>query len=253
LPGPQISASSFKNYANPADTGLTPGGLVLVEGAGIAPGSNGTYFADLMDGRLPDEIRGTSVVLTWTGGSYKVPVFAISNEGGREWLLFQAPYELIGPNATAVVTVTGGGNATVTNIPVKPYSPGILEDIISGRRAAVLIKPDGSRVSPQNPARRGEKIRMYTIGLGQTSPQAYTNFVGRPDQMLLAGLTLGINYAGVQVTEAYMALNLFGVYEVVFVVPADAPIGNDIPLNFSVDVSASERYFSNDSLISIAQ
>jgi hypothetical protein len=49
-----------------------------------------------------------------------------------------------------------------------------------------------------------------------------------------------------------MARNLVGVYEVIFTVPANAPVGNSIPLSMSVDDPATNtRYFTNDTFIAI--
>jgi uncharacterized protein (TIGR03437 family) len=160
---------------------------------------------------------------------------------------------MIGTTSSATVVVKGG-NTTVQNIPVRPFSPGILEDVIGGRRMAILIRPDGSRVAPDNPARRGETIRMYVIGLGQTSPQTFTNYVGFPGQKVRASLTVGIDFqGGVTLKDAFMAENLIGVYEVVFEIPLNARTGPEIPLSLSADdQTTGTRYFANDSFIPIA-
>lgn len=250
LPGPSITSASFANLAS-GEQVLTPGGLVIIRGQGLAPGIVGTLNADLLKGQLPTTINDSTVQFTWAGGQALAPIYSVSNANNQESIVVQVPFELAGTLASATVSVKGG-NTAVQNIPVRPYSPGILEDFIGGSRMAILIRPDGSRVSPTNPARRGETIRAYLIGLGQTTPAAFTNRVGFPDQKVQAVLTVGINYSAATFRSAYMAMNLVGVYEVVFDIPQDAPTGSSIPLTLSADDQVTgTRYFSNDSFIPI--
>jgi uncharacterized protein (TIGR03437 family) len=252
LPGPLITSASFSNLAS-GEQVLTPGGLVVIRGQGLALGVIGTLSADLLKAQLPISLNDSTVQFTWNGGQSFAPIYSITNANGQESIVAQVPFEMLGATASATVVVKGG-NTTVQNIPVRPFSPGILEDVIGGRRMAILIRPDGSRVAPDNPARRGETIRMYVIGLGQTSPQTFTNYVGFPGQKVRASLTVGIDFqGGVTLKDAFMAENLIGVYEVVFEIPLTARTGSEIPLTLSADdQTTGTRYFSNDSFIPIA-
>jgi uncharacterized protein (TIGR03437 family) len=146
-----------------------------------------------------------------------------------------------------------GGTTTVTGIPVRIASPGILEEMISGRRAAVAVRSDGLFVSPETPARRGEAIRIYTIGLGQTNPPMDTNRVGSVDQRVNAVVTVGLDGSGVTTTSVHTAENLVGVYEVEFIVPATATIGADRSLSFLLVATDGQVLYSNPSVLSIGQ
>ena len=98
---------------------------------------------------------------------------------------------------------------------------------------AVLVRPDGSFVSLQNPARIGEVIRMYATGLGQTSPPIITDQMSRWSRRLRKSDTE--DYAGYlagshrceqrrrQVISAQYAYGLVGVYEVQFQVESAKP------------------------------
>ena len=251
LPGPLINPTSFTNLAS-GENALAPGTLVTIRGSGMAPGLVGTVSGDLLKGQLPLQLNQTTVEFTWTGGSSFAPIYSVTNQGGVEAVVVQVPFEISGSTASARV-IARGGSTEVVGIPVRPYSPGILEDIIDGVRRGIVLRPDGSVVTPFNPGQRGEDLRAYVIGLGQTNPTAFTNQVGGLDQRVLATITVGLNYqGGVVLKEAKMARNLVGVYEVIFTVPANAPVGNSIPLSMSVDDPATNtRYFTNDTFIAI--
>ncbi len=248
LPGPGITAQSFRNYAT-NETGVAPGNLVILSGAGIARNVTGAAVANLLVGRLPTEFKGLVVEFRSGGKSSYAPIYWIVKEGDLEEALIQAPYEITG---TAVdVNVSVDGIATlVTGVPVKPLSPGMIEDQIDGRRAAIVIRSDGLVATKATPARRGETVRLYAIGLGQATPLAETNRVGRPDQKVTATVAVGIDNAGVEVVEAKLAENLIGIYEVLFKIPEDAQLG-DRPLGLVAEATPGQPFYAQGSVIPI--
>lgn len=249
LPGPSITSTSFTNWAT-GEAVVSPGNLILITGPGLAPNIRGTVNANVLGGRLPFEMAGVTVEFQFASRSAYAPIYRVSNEGGVESVLIQAPFELTGTAVNAIVTVSGG-NTTVTNIPLRSVSPGVIEDMISGRRAAVVIRSDGLVVSPETPARPGEEVRLYAIGLGQTTPAAETNRVGQPGQAVRATVAVGVDDKGVEVVRAELAENLIGVYEIVFKIPADAIIGNNRPLGFVIEETPGQPVYANGSVIAI--
>ncbi|QOY86538.1 Ig-like domain-containing protein [Paludibaculum fermentans] len=248
LPGPSVTATSFANFASGV-AGVSPGLLVQITGAGLAPGVTGQVNANILAGRLPLTLSGVTVNFQWTGGSGYAPIYRVANENGVESVLVQAPFEITGTTVNAVVNVSGG-STNVLAIPVSLVSPGVLEDVSGSRRAAVVIRSDGQTVTPDTPARPGETLRMYAIGLGQTSPTAYTNQVGTPDQNVLAKIAVGLDNAGIQVVSAQMAENLIGVYEIVFVVPVGTTNG-DHPLGFVMEAVPGQPAYANGSILAV--
>ena len=246
LPGPVLSAAAFTNFAT-GEAGVVKGGLVLIRAQGVAP-VTGAVNANLLSGRLPLTLGDVTVQFD----SIYAPIYQVANINGVESVLVQAPFELSGSTTTVIVTVKSVP-ATIAGIPVTTYGPGVLEEVDNaGRRYAIAIRSDGYRVTQQTPARRGERIRIYSIGLGQTNPAASTNTLGSPIQNVLVPVTVGLSNAGVSVISAKMADNLVGVYEVIFQVPADATTGDSIPLGFFIEATPGVPTFANGSAIPIA-
>jgi uncharacterized protein (TIGR03437 family) len=248
LPGPGITASSFRNYAT-GQTGVAPGNLVLLTGAGIAKNVTSLAVANIFAGRLPQQFRGLVVEFRSGGTSQYAPIYWIVKDGSLEQALIQVPYEITGTAVDVNVTIDGA-STLVTGVPVAPLSPGMIEDEIDGRRAAIVIRSDGLVVTKATPARRGETVRMYAIGLGQTDPLAETNRVGRPGQKVKATVAVGIDNAGVEVEEVKLAENLIGIYEVLFKIPADAQLG-DRPLGLVAAPQNGQAYYGQPSVIAI--
>lgn len=248
LPGPDITAQSFRNYAT-NQTGVAPGNLVILSGSGIARNVTGAAVANLFVGRLPIEFKGLVVEFRSDGKSHYAPIYWIAKEGDLEEALIQVPYEITGTSVDVNVSVDGIATL-VTGVPVTPLSPGMIEDQIDGRRAAIVIRSDGLVVTKATPARRGETVRLYAIGLGQTEPLAETNRVGRPDQKVTATVAVGIDNAGVEVVEAKLAENLIGIYEVLFKIPEDAQLG-DRPLGLVAAQQGGPPHYAQGSVIPV--
>ncbi len=139
------------------------------------------------------------------------------------------------------MTVGSAPTVTVT-VPVLAASPGIFETTMSdGVLRAVAVRPDGSWVTVANPARRGEIVRAYATGLGVTSPTVGTNATAIPgtDAIVQGTLIMGVTNTagqgeGVRVFDARVAPDLIGVFEIPFLMPADAATGNNV--SFSIGV-----------------
>jgi uncharacterized protein (TIGR03437 family) len=251
LPGPVFTASNIVNTAS-NQPGLVPCGIGTLYGTGIAPALNGVLPASLLGiGGLPLVLNG--VDLNFDGQS--APILAIANQNRQESIVFQAPCGLVpGSRVTATVRVSGGSTA-VGNVPVSRVQPGIFEtDPGNGaRRYAALQRPDGSWVTPENPARRGEVLRMLVTGLGTVTPSTDTNRAGVPGQTVLSPLIVGINDAGVRVVSAEYVVGMMGIYAVSFEVPLDAAPGAFRSLAIAAEASAGDLVFGNSSTIAAIQ
>jgi uncharacterized protein (TIGR03437 family) len=250
LPGPVLTASSFRSYTSGAD-GLTPGGLVTITGDNLTSSIAGTTYGSSMLGQWPLSLGNVSVELVANGISYWAPIYSIGNNSGVQTVVIQVPFEVPSGTVTAKVTNTGSITTTVTGVPVKAYMPGILEETVSNRTAAIISHSNGSRVTASNPAKFGEQVRMYLTGLGQTSPTASTNAYGVSGQTVLANVIVGLDNRGYSVTSATMVQSSIGIYEVIFTVPSDVTTGSDRPIVILLQDSLGGSYYSNPSVIAI--
>jgi uncharacterized protein (TIGR03437 family) len=205
--------------------------------------------------------QATNVAIVFSGGptgvaTPAVPILSVTGSvGSQQVYTFQVPCELIPFSYNVTVTVNGG-SATVPFVPVRPAAPGIFEIPMSdGIRRAVLVRPDGSFVSLQNPARRGENIRMYITGGGPTQPSVATGSLPTPGVDALPvdpnQIVVGVDNSGVPIVNARLAPDLLGVWEITFTVPTNARTGNDVVLSVAVTSEGNPVQFSQGSRIPI--
>lgn len=251
LPGPVFSVNNVVNAAS-NQPGLVPCGIATIFGSGIAPGVVGVIPANLLGfGGLPLILNGVEVVFD----GQQAPIFAVANQGGQESVVFQTPCNLTpGTQVSATVRVSGG-TTTTSGIPVLRTQPGIFETNPGGgvRRYAAVQRPDGSWVTPQNPASRGEILRVLVTGLGAVSPTTGTNRAGLPGQVVQAPMIVGVNDQGVRLVSAEYAVGMMGVYVVSFELPLDAVAGPYRNLAVAAESQNGELLFSNGSAIAAVQ
>ncbi len=242
-PGPTLTANSFVNAADQKVGSLSPCSLATLSGQGVAPSVQGTLIgANFAAGPLT--LAGNSINF----GGTAAPIFSITNSNGTQSMTFQVPCE-VNPSAGVPVIVTvGGGNATL-NVPVLAASPGIYGSLnTDGIVRATLVRQDGSFVSLQNPARRGETVTAYVTGLGQTTPQVGTNQLPPRGVNATVNNTVvpGVAGGGATLNFAQLTPDLVGVYAVSFIVPANISPGNNVGFSIGViPVGSNITQYSN--------
>lgn len=253
--GPVFSSAGVTNTAGFQPGFISPCGLATIFGSGFATGLQG-FVSTVIAPQF--QVAGVTVQF----GNAGAPILSVVNQNGQESVTVQVPCEVVpADNVPLTVSIAGGGSTTV-NVPVLSISPGLFQTTMSdGKMRAVLVRPDGSYVSLENPARRGEIIRMYATGLGQTTPPLVTgqtvplvedasgNLVPQ-DLPVNAQVVIGVNNAGVRVVSAKYAYGMAGVYEVQFEIPPDTAPGNDAPFAIAV-YQGTNLLFGNPSAIPI--
>jgi uncharacterized protein (TIGR03437 family) len=233
-PGPALTASSFMNGADFQTGFLSPCGIATIIAPGIAPNVQGVVVPGSLFGPLPYTLANVKV----TFGNSQAPIFNVANVNGQQQVTVQVPCDVTPGSSVAVSVNVSGGNGTI-NIPIMIASPGVFRTVMSdGRARVVAVRPDGSFVSLENPARKGEIIRAYTTGLGPVTPPVGTNAipVSGIDSTVQGQVIVGVNNAGARLISARIAQNLIGIDEVTFQVPNDAPSGNNVV--FSIGINA---------------
>jgi uncharacterized protein (TIGR03437 family) len=234
-PGPSLTANGFLNGADFQVGSISPCSIATITGPGIASAVQGVVVSGNIVGPLPYTLAGVKVAFA----NSQAPIFNVANVNGTQQVTVQVPCDVT-PGTSVPVTVNVSGGSATINVAVLPASPGVFLTAMSdGVNRMVGVRPDGSFVSLENPARRGEIIRAYVTGLGSVTPPVATNSQPIPgtDANATGQVIVGVANAGTRLVYAKLATNLIGVYEVAFQVPSDAPAGNDVV--FSVGINAT--------------
>jgi uncharacterized protein (TIGR03437 family) len=241
----------FANGASFAtDVVAAPGSIVTITGNGILPGVQGLFSSVNIVGGLPTSFpipasAGTGNILF---NGVPAPIYYVLNFGGVEQVTVQVPFETKPGTANVTINSVGGGSTTV-QLQVQAVAPGVFESTYGNQKVAVATRPDGSVVSPSNPARRGEQIRIYVTGLGQVSPAAVTGSFGL-GQDVLASIIVGIDDGGVPLISAQYAPGMVGVYVVTVKIPDNAPTGPVRPFGLIVSDGVNQ-FFAPSTFIPI--
>ena len=254
-PGPLLSSGTFENGADFQKGSISPCSIATVIASGLAPSISGVVTSFNLVGYLNYTVATDTV----TVGGAQAPIYNVANVNGTQQVTFQVPCSVTPGTSVPVVVTVGTGSATV-NTTVLPASPGVFQSQYTINvqgfgtlPVAVVLKPDGTLVSPSNPARQGEKVVAYVTGMGPTLPSVATNalppFGGVPstvtDQVIV-----GVNNAGVPVNFAQLSEDLIGVYLVGFTVPTGVS-GNVVFSIGVVPTGSSTPYYSNPAAIYI--
>ena len=246
-PGPALDASSFLNAAG-FQPGISPGSMAYIRVTGIASALRGSITPPTIVGPLPTKLADVEVLFN----EVLAPIYAVSNVNNEESVVVQVPFETAPGTASVTVRSTGGGSTTVPNVPIQPIKPGVFTFADAGGRTyAVATRPDGSYVSSANPALRGEVVRIYATGLGQTMPATATNRVGLDNQSVAASVIVGINNAGVRLVSAETMPGAVGIYIVALEIPADTAAGPNQPVGLGIAKPDGQIEFSNGTFIPI--
>jgi uncharacterized protein (TIGR03437 family) len=247
-PGPVFSSAGVVNAASGA-AGVVPCGIVTIFGSNIGVNIQGVVTSTFLPIGLPYSLSGVTVTFNGT----PAPIFSIANVNGQQQVTVQAPCELAGQTSTSV-TIVSGGSTTVSGISVFPTQPGIFEaDLGTGRKVAILLRPDGSVVTGTNPAMRGEVLRMFATGLGMVTPASGTNRAGNGTQAVIAGMVVGVNDQGIDVISAQLESNLIGVYTVAFTLPLDTATGTNRNLALAAYRADGSLAYGNGTAIAAIQ
>jgi uncharacterized protein (TIGR03437 family) len=238
-------------------TGISPGGIATITGAGFLTGVQGLVTPDNIVGPLPTTLDGVTVTFGPAGvPGTPAPIYYVQSLNGVDTVTVQVPFDVQPGPVSLTVSVTNGGSTSIT-VPVKLFAPGVFTTVYNGQTYAVAIRPDGSEVSPTNPAQLGENISFYVTGLGPVTPATATGDVGVPGQSLVPTATgalpmiVGLNNGGVPLVSATYAPGLVGVYVITLQVPATTKTGPYQPVGIIEFDSANNIYFAQPTYIPI--
>ncbi len=245
-----VNGASFQK-----GTGISPGGIATISATGDLAGVQGLVTANNIVGPLPTTLAGVSV--TFGVAATPAPIYYVQSINGADQITVQVPFEVVPGSAVPLTVSVANGGSTTVNVTVKPFAPGVFSTIYNGKSYPVVQRPDGSFVSPTNPAQLGEDITVYVTGLGQVTPATATGDAGIPGQSVALGangalpLIVGLNNSGVPLISAEYAPGLVGVYVITLQVPLNTKTGPSQPLGIVMYDSAHKAYFADSTYLPI--
>jgi uncharacterized protein (TIGR03437 family) len=227
-------------------TVLAPGGFISIFGTDLAESLESATAIP-----LPTRLGGVSVKI----GNRYAPLFFVS-PGQINALV---PFEVSGLVDVQVVTgPSAAGNSVPLNL--SPTAPGIFSTNQSGAGQGAILNEDDSFVAPAgsipgaaaHPARPGDIIVIFASGLGPVTPNlpsglasgaGGTNFpqMANYPTVRIGGIVAALDFAG-------LAPNFVGLYQVNAHIPANVPIGDNVP----VEITTFEGQTSNTVTIAVS-
>ncbi len=171
---------------------------------------------------------------TFQVGTLAAPIFMVSCGQAN----VQIPWEIAGQTQAAVTATAGGVTSTVEPATVAPFAPGIFSVNQSGSgQGAVEIAATAQLAAPvgffgNRPVKRGEYIAIYGTGFGPVTNQPATGApaLAAPLSWTTSATTATIGGIVADVTFSGLVPGLTGLYQVNALVPASAPIGDQVQL-----------------------
>jgi uncharacterized protein (TIGR03437 family) len=213
-PAPVINTGGVVNNVNPlgGDT-LAPGTIVSIYGAGLASAADQPQVVP-----LPTTDMGTSVI----AGGVSAPLFYIS----PNQVNLQLPGELQ-PNTDYSLVVAANGGITVPyKLTLRDVSPGVVAYAGGGTIAQHL---DYSLVDEAHPAKPGEVLIMYLLGLGATDPPVASDTRApsvEPLARAVDAVTVTVDGTPSQLDYVGLTPGSIGLYQIDFTVPQGSKSGD---------------------------
>jgi uncharacterized protein (TIGR03437 family) len=203
--------------------GVAPGSVISIFGSNLA-----SAVATGPDSPLAQTLSGTVV----QAANRLLPLFFVSP--GQ--INAELPADFA--EGAGTLTVSAQGQPDVhASFTVVRNAPGLFQQTVQDQSFAVAVHEDGSAVTPDSPARRGELLTVYGTGFGPTNPMRPVGFAvpQTPPFLLLDAASLLVGGAVLQAENALAAPGRVAVDAVQFRLSDGAPSGTNAPLRVSVN------------------
>jgi len=139
----------------------------------------------------------------------------------------QLPAELTAPGQYPIVVSANGALTVPDTLDLVPVQPGVAA---FGDGKLIAQHADFSLVDEARPARRGELLVMYLVGLGETTPTvpSGTPSPGNPLGVPRVAPTVTIDGQLVEIVFAGLTPGGVGLFQINFYVPANARTGTPL-------------------------
>ncbi len=148
----------------------------------------------------------------------------------------QVPYDIGG--SAAIQIHSPAGVSDPFSLTVQSVAPAVFQNTTASPGNSIPFitrQANGLLVTPSNPVHRGDTLKIYLTGMGQTTPPATAGVAtpAMPEEVVNLIPSVTIGGAGAGVIDASLTPGEAGVYQVLVSVPMNAPIGLSIPFTIS--------------------
>ena len=233
---PQIFPRGIVNRASfAAGQPLSPGSIFSLFGRNLSSSQTGVAATSVP---LPRDLGNSRITIA----GLRVPLF-FSADGQVNG---QVPFELAAGTTTQVVATAESSLAAPEEITMAAVQPGIFTTNSSGQgQGAILIANVGDTVAAPTgsipgratrPAVPGEFLTIYSTGLGAVTnppasgtpaPSAPLSHTQAVPAVTIGGIPATVSFSG-------LAPGFVGLYQVNVEVPANAPVGDAIPVVLTI-------------------
>jgi uncharacterized protein (TIGR03437 family) len=214
-PPPTIYPGGTANNLNPVVGGpLSPGTIAAVYGTGL--GTSGVSTGKIP---LPTSFNNTYALV----GPAQAPLYFLSS--GQ--INLQIPNEATATQQVPIVLSVNNALTLPQMIDIVPVAPGVAAT--PGGQIIAQHSADFSLVTSASPAKPGEYLIIYLVGMGATKPSVASGAVS-PGPPTLATVTIQpkvtVGSQTANVVFAGLTPGSVGLYQIDFQVPSGTPSGN---------------------------
>jgi uncharacterized protein (TIGR03437 family) len=238
---PQISMGGVVNIATYLDENLAQGDIVAIFGDQLAP--PGTSAQNSGPPPLATKLGNTQILVNGVAA----PLYFVSPGQVNFQLSYGAQ-----PGPATVQVLNNGISGNTRSVNVVAAEPRVLiwPSVIIPGAYGIIVNGDGSLTLPSGttvsgfktkPAKAGDTVVIYSVGLGQTSPAAADGAAAgtNPTQQVHS---VSVEFGGIfeeitTATSAYAGLTptAVGLYQINVTIPPNTPTGSAVPVTIVAD------------------
>jgi uncharacterized protein (TIGR03437 family) len=232
---PRSATALFDPVANIAPTGVQNGAASTPQ-TGVAPGSvisiYGSNLASAVATGPQDPLTQTLSGTVVQVAKRLLPLFFVSP--GQ--INAELPADFAEGSETLTVSAQGQPDVRASFTIVR-NAPGLFQQTVNQQSFAVAMHENGSAVTPDSPARRGELLTIYGTGFGPTDPMRPVGFAvpQTPPFLLLDAVTVLVGGAAIPAQNALAVPGRVAVDAVQFQLGDGAPSATNAPLRISIN------------------
>ena len=236
---PNYSAAGIVNAADNQTRSLAPNTITCLYGVRLSYVTAAISPGDIHSGVLPTSLPGTGVQVLVRN------VYAAIYYVSPTQINFLVPADLL-PGPAAVQVLLDGHAGPAVDIQVAAASPALFQ---LDAHHAIAIRPDGSVITPEAPAKPGEIVILYATGLGQTIPPVSDGQVMQQatpiEQLSEFKLVLnGVPAGSKAVAYAGIAPGFAGLYQLNVILPKAIKANPEIRIGLGSKLSMAGLHIS---------